>query len=292
MKKLDRASMKLSGIYTIRFIDQDRNYVGSTVEFNERFNEHVRFLRNGNHHSERLQNFWNKYGPDKFEFVILEVLDREPEILRAREMVWMEKLNSCDRDMGFNIARDATRTRLASWQKDTAKTYVCVSPDGQIYQASNLNDFCLRNQLETRRMRKVARGALIHRKGWRCWVKGTEPNPIPNLTDFLQIHKREMKKKSSEFAHELTLRNCRVWYFKNEAGVVHEVKRLSTFCLEKALDITTMYEVGNGERDRHRGWYKAIPGMNTPQVSGPRSEDVVAPPNCLGDPGCQERFDH
>ena len=64
---------KSSGIYAIINILNQKMYIGSTKCFRERFNEHHRYLKNNKHHSARLQNSWNKYGGDFFEFISLEI---------------------------------------------------------------------------------------------------------------------------------------------------------------------------------------------------------------------------
>lgn len=65
--------MLASGIYTIRNPLNGREYVGSAVAFRYRWNKHRSELNRGIHHSAKLQNAWNKYGADAFEFRVLLV---------------------------------------------------------------------------------------------------------------------------------------------------------------------------------------------------------------------------
>jgi group I intron endonuclease len=58
-------------IYTITNLVNNKQYVGSTVDFNRRKRQHLSKLRNNKHHSIKLQRAWNKYGEDKFEFIIV-----------------------------------------------------------------------------------------------------------------------------------------------------------------------------------------------------------------------------
>lgn len=67
---------KLKGIYEIRNKITQKVYIGSTKNsFQSRWTEHKRLLRQGKHHSPYLQNTWNMYGEDNFDFNILEVLE-------------------------------------------------------------------------------------------------------------------------------------------------------------------------------------------------------------------------
>lgn len=57
-----------SGIYEIVNTSTNQRYIGSAADFGQRWRSHRRLLRRGQHHSPRLQNAWNKYGENAFEF--------------------------------------------------------------------------------------------------------------------------------------------------------------------------------------------------------------------------------
>lgn len=57
-----------SGIYLIRCTATKRVYVGSAVDLKRRWTDHRRDLRNGVHHSAKLQRAWNRFGADAFSF--------------------------------------------------------------------------------------------------------------------------------------------------------------------------------------------------------------------------------
>src|SRR5271157_5637035 len=97
---------KLSGIYSIVHIESGRPYVGSALDIYKRWSEHKSELTYNYHDNQRLQNFWNKYGEVAFEFKILELV-ADPSTLLVREQYWMDRLQSYDRDKGFNIRKVA-----------------------------------------------------------------------------------------------------------------------------------------------------------------------------------------
>lgn len=64
---------KKYGIYGIRNKENGKTYVGKTMKsFGDRWDCHKALLRGGYHDNPHLQNAWNKYGEEAFEFIILK----------------------------------------------------------------------------------------------------------------------------------------------------------------------------------------------------------------------------
>jgi group I intron endonuclease len=97
---------KIDGVYAIIHILSGKLYVGSAIGIYKRWSEHRSELTYNYHDNPRLQNAWNKYGPDAFEFKILEIVT-DPAMLLAKEQFWMDKLQSYDRTKGYNIRKKA-----------------------------------------------------------------------------------------------------------------------------------------------------------------------------------------
>lgn len=102
-----------SVVYGFRNINNDKWYVGSSNYFPTRKSHHLADLAKQKHHSPKFQNAWNKYGPEAFEFSILEYvpipegmskLDFKP-ILLAREDHWTAVYDACKN--GYNVALKA-----------------------------------------------------------------------------------------------------------------------------------------------------------------------------------------
>ena len=91
-----------SGIYMILNTYNNKCYVGSSKNFYTRKQKHFRLLLLNKHHSEHLQKAYNKYGKDKFTFIILE--ECEIEKLLEKEVFWINLKNSLDPRYGYNIA--------------------------------------------------------------------------------------------------------------------------------------------------------------------------------------------
>lgn len=60
------------GVYQILHRQTKRRYVGSSTEVEKRVYHHIVQLRTGKHHCRFLQNMWNKYGEEQFEFILIE----------------------------------------------------------------------------------------------------------------------------------------------------------------------------------------------------------------------------
>lgn len=89
-----------AGIYAITNTQTGHRYVGSSKDTDQRWVDHRCDLRGGVHENPRLQNAWNKYGEDTFEFEVIEVLDSLDNRFE-REQYWM------DQRAEYNIAKVA-----------------------------------------------------------------------------------------------------------------------------------------------------------------------------------------
>ncbi len=90
-----------SGIYRIRCTLTGKVYIGSSLNIDRRLYGHRRHLASGKHVNAHLQAAWNKYGPDAFEFEIVEIV--EPTILLEVEQFYIDWYQASDRERGFNI---------------------------------------------------------------------------------------------------------------------------------------------------------------------------------------------
>ena len=67
---------KLKGIYGIRNKVNNHIYIGSAnVSFQNRWYDHRTQLKNNKHSNIHLQNAYNKYGVENFEYFIIEIVD-------------------------------------------------------------------------------------------------------------------------------------------------------------------------------------------------------------------------
>lgn len=113
-----------SGIYQIRNLVDGKIYVGSAFNLLKRRAQHRCRLNSKNHGNCHLQNAWNKYGENNFVFEVLEFIPLDNEILKKRETYYIQKLNVCDRSIGYNLSPDALRNTLCEESKQKIREKV------------------------------------------------------------------------------------------------------------------------------------------------------------------------
>lgn len=88
-------------IYRIVNKENNKSYVGQTINFRKRRSQHYNALSKGKHCSTYLQKSFNKNGENNYYIEILEEVNTEN--ICEREIYWIEKLDSSNRDKGYNI---------------------------------------------------------------------------------------------------------------------------------------------------------------------------------------------
>lgn len=94
---------KKCGIYCIKNIQNGLVYVGSSKNIDQRWSTHKYMLNKNIHFNCHLQNAWNKYNPESFSFIVLELCVQE--ILVERENYWMNSYESYNHKKGYNLER-------------------------------------------------------------------------------------------------------------------------------------------------------------------------------------------
>lgn len=92
---------KICGIYCIENINNNKKYIGQSVNIYKRWKSHKRELNQHKHVNNYLQRAWDKYGEDCFKFYILEVCD----ILQLDELEvkYIEQFDTTDIKSGYNL---------------------------------------------------------------------------------------------------------------------------------------------------------------------------------------------
>jgi group I intron endonuclease len=91
-----------SGVYGIVNKTNGKQYIGSSVNIEIRWQQHKHDLARGLHHSRHLQRAWDKYGGDNFDFVILELTGQTRLELLEAEQKWLDKIEGVYTQNGYN----------------------------------------------------------------------------------------------------------------------------------------------------------------------------------------------
>ncbi|MEO5886405.1 MAG: GIY-YIG nuclease family protein [Anaerolineales bacterium] len=271
---------KLSGVYQIRCACNDKIYIGSAVNMDDRCEHHRSSLRRGDHPNPHLQAAWDKYREENFEFMALETVNRI-DLLYA-EQNWLDKTQSYARGIGFNIFDTAGSPGdmfAQIWEG-------FVDPDGNEVTIQNLFGFCRQNNLDFPSMHRLSKGEskLKSYKGWshknsvrqRDYIKtyndfidpnGSRVGPITNLAAFC-------RENNLDNTHMVAVANGRLyshrgWTYQNDRenhgiktytrfidpdGNRVVITNLEAFCRENKLEVVHMRELISGKRKSHKGW--------------------------------------
>jgi group I intron endonuclease len=107
-----------SGIYALQNTTSNKIYIGSTIDFSKRIREHINMLKKGTHHSPHLQYAWNNVCANKFNLLILEIVENA-DILIEREQHWLDYYKSYNDNYGYNIAPSAGNTTGLTVSEET-----------------------------------------------------------------------------------------------------------------------------------------------------------------------------
>jgi hypothetical protein len=103
-----KESQRPMGVYQIRNTVSGKLLVGASVDLPSILNRHRAALRMGGHLNRGLQKDWGEFGPEAFEFEVLDTLtpperpDYDPRgDLRVLEELWLDKLSPYE-ERGYN----------------------------------------------------------------------------------------------------------------------------------------------------------------------------------------------
>ena len=230
-----------SGIYCIINTINNKRYIGQSSNLRKRYIVHNYMLRNKCHHNNHLQKAYDKYGNDNFQFIILEICDKN---IVSREQYWADKFNSFLGENGYNCGKC-----VKSWNagiKYTREMRKRIS----ILQKSLMNP----KRLKMLRMMNIGRK---HNKEYCLRMK----------KNFLgKHHTKESKEALSKAQHKyqssLSEKQRRgthshrmgTIFLISPSGKNYRITGIRGFCDEFLLDRAAIFRVISGKNKHHLGW--------------------------------------
>ena len=99
VKKEYKQAKRPMGVYRIRNTQNDKSYVGYSIDMQARINRQKTELRFGSHRNSELLSEWKSFGESSFEFEVLDELELDDnstadpsEELRILSEMWVTKL--------------------------------------------------------------------------------------------------------------------------------------------------------------------------------------------------------
>lgn len=135
MKLYRKRDYKKSGIYLIKNLINNKVYIGKSVNIYQRMQQHVNLLNKKSSDENRyLINSWFKYGKDNFQYIVLEYLEKDENLLKERELYWMNYYKSTNKTKGYNLRMDTATNCIV--HEETRK----LQSKNQIKRYKNLKE--------------------------------------------------------------------------------------------------------------------------------------------------------
>ena len=90
------------GIYSILNKINNKCYIGKSTQIETRWTSHKYYLNKNKHNNKHLQNSWNKYGENNFEFYIL--IECSNDVLNKFESLFIALYDTTNSLYGYNLA--------------------------------------------------------------------------------------------------------------------------------------------------------------------------------------------
>ena len=113
---MDKKIKNIPGIYEILNIKNNKRYIGQSIHVRNRLFKHISMLRNNNHICKHLQDSWNKYGEENFQFNVIEYCNIED--LDKKEDFYIAKYQANKNAYGYNYRINNKTNRGLKWSEE------------------------------------------------------------------------------------------------------------------------------------------------------------------------------
>lgn len=217
----------VSGIYKIVCSANGRQYIGSSKDMPNRWENHRRKLESKLHDNNHLQNAWNKYGSSVFEFNVIEYTDN----LLIREQHWID---AAEKNSLFNMCfiAGAPPSPLGRKMKDSTKTKIVKILTG--HKVSEQTRQKISKSLKGRRLSPEARIRISENLRLRGSPSFETREKIAEA-NIGKIRSNETRKKLSD-SHIGKKLACGPYRLISPEGLIYTVTEgIKSFCEEHDL---------------------------------------------------------
>ena len=229
--------MQQTGIYALKYTEQNLIYVGQSIDIKRRYREHIKSMKRDAHTNHRVQKAYNEFGIPELEILQLCSLVE----LNNKEILWTSKLNSLD---SLNIVEAG---KVGHGVNSNHSKYTKL-------QILLVFRKCLQNKLTLKQVSELTEVKLstVHaiRAGTKhSWLK----DDYPFLYSIMQ---KRVPLSGSSVSKRKTRTDTTGTYliFKSPEGILHEVTNVHAFSQEHNLSNSCLSYLIKGTRPQHKGW--------------------------------------
>ena len=218
-----RSLKKVSGVYRIRNLTNNKFYIGSTNDLYKRFIQHKIQLERGEHHSIYLQRAFNKYGTSQFIMEILLLCKQEYLLYYEQQLIYELVPN-------YNMNKKATSNRGYKWSMESRQK-------ASMAQLGNQNALGHRLSEEQKQLISASRkGKCIGKQNW--FYGKTHTQEVKQRIRDAQAgrkHSEETKKKQAKSHYKPVKIDNIIYESLNAASEASGINKttLSRWCKNK-----------------------------------------------------------
>lgn len=274
----------MQGIYAIINKNNNKKYIGSSIDIDYRWEQHINMLNGLYHPNSHLQNAWNKYGEEKFTFNVVEIVS-DLDCILAREQFWIDiywNMKKCyngrksaANNSGMMLSEESKRKISNSvkalhenpeYRKHFPQTRIDIADKMRSKTAERWKDPEYRKNIATK-----------NSKSWNGFVSpdGMEYRDIVNLSEFCKTHNLAMSamhlvakgklnhhqgwmliERPIDAPKPRAIKNSIFEFLSPDGDIYENITNLRSFCEEHNLAYRTMAMVYSGKVISHRGWQR------------------------------------
>lgn len=253
-----------SGIYAIVNLINNKVYVGKSKNINRRWQDHKNSIfKNSKDANRHLKNAVNKYGINNFNLEVLEEIsiDKGDGYFNDKELFWMDYLNSCDRENGYNLRRDSSTRMFVSKETRELQSKASMGVNNPNY-GNNWNEEAKKRMSE---IKKSQYESGVVTTNWSAIKKGHE-NKVKIWEENPQL-KKDMAKRVSEAKSLYNILKINIKTLK-----VEEIFNTFMQLKEKYPETgkTVVFSACNGHKKSYKGYYWRYQDKNTLEIIQPK----------------------